>query len=281
MAIADAIRALGDAAGVDAFACMYERGERRERFTRLLEADDGWIAVSLARPDDVVAIPAWLEIDAAVDGDPWPVVERAVRTRSGVSVVERARLLGIAAAVLGERMPPPPWRGLPVVATSLGDAPALIRPPRIVNLSSLWAGPLCARILASRGATVEAPWPVSAAALLHADVVIEGSRPRALEQLGIDAAAIARRGPQVWLSITGHGRAEPECNWIGFGDDAAVSGGLVEWRGERPVLFADAAADPLTGMTAAAAVTSALASGGRWLIDCNLSGVAAHVAAAA
>ena len=39
-----------------------------------------------------------------------------------------------------------------------------------------------------------------------ADVVIEASRPRALEQLGIDAAAIVAAGPDVWVSITGHGR---------------------------------------------------------------------------
>jgi crotonobetainyl-CoA:carnitine CoA-transferase CaiB-like acyl-CoA transferase len=99
-----------------------------------------------------------------------------------------------------------------------------------------------------------------------------------LEQLGIDAAAMVAHGPQVWLSITGHGRAEPARNWIGFGDDAAAAGGLVGWRDGTPRFIGDAIADPLTGITAAAAVLHALALGGRWLIDCNLSGVAAHVA---
>jgi hypothetical protein len=41
----------------------------------------------------------------------------------------------------------------------------------------------------------------------------------------------------------------------------------------------DAIADPLTGMAGAVAVLDALRRGGRWLIDCNLAGVAAYVAA--
>ena len=117
--------------------------------------------------------------------------------------------------------------------------------------------------------------------LLSADVVIEGSRPRALEQLGIDALDVVRQGPQVWLSITAHGRTEPQRDWVGFGDDAAVAGGLVASWKDTPCFVADAVADPLTGTAAAGAVIVALRKGGRWLIDCNLAGVSAHVAAAA
>jgi crotonobetainyl-CoA:carnitine CoA-transferase CaiB-like acyl-CoA transferase len=111
-----------------------------------------------------------------------------------------------------------------------------------------------------------------------ADVVVEGSRPRALEQLGIDAREIVEHGPRVWLSITGHGRGEPERNWVGFGDDAAVAGGLIAWENGAPCFMGDAIADPLTGVAGAAAVLAALKDGGRWLIDFNLAGVAAHVA---
>jgi hypothetical protein len=39
----------------------------------------------------------------------------------------------------------------------------------------------------------------------------------------------------------------------------------------------DAIADPLTGIAGALAVLDALDAGGRWLIDCNLAGVAAYV----
>jgi hypothetical protein len=273
-----AIRALGRAAGVDALALLYERGESVTRTCRLLPAADGWVAVNLARPDDIEAIPAWLEVDAEADVDDVDDVASIVATRSAAEVVHRARLLGIAAAVLGERARPALWHDLPVTATRVGDAPPLTRPPVVLNLSRLWAGPLCARILESSGARVVTPATVAEADWYAADVVIEASRPRALEQQDIDAYALARTGPQVWLSITGHGRGEPHRNWVGFGDDCAVAGGLVTWAGTRPGFFADAAADPLTGMCAAAAVNLALSLGGRWVLDCNLASVAAHVA---
>ena len=112
-----------------------------------------------------------------------------------------------------------------------------------------------------------------------ADVVIEASRPRALEQLGIDATAlVAGDGPRAWLSITGHGRTGPAREWVAFGDDAAVAGGLVAWDGEGPVFCADAIADPATGVVAAVAVLEALAAGGHHLIDLPLAAVAAHLA---
>ena len=63
-------------------------------------------------------------------------------------------------------------------------------------------------------------------------MVIEASRPRALAQLGLAPEMIPHRDGQVWLSITGYGRAAPER--AAFGDDAAVAGGLVGWiDGER------------------------------------------------
>ena len=180
----------------------------------------------------------------------------------------------------------------------------------VVDLSSLWAGPLCTRLLHERGARVikvesttrpdgARRGPAAFFEVMHrgkgfvaldfksgaltdllrtADVVVEGSRPRALEQLGIDARALLEHGPRVWLSITGHGRDEPQRNWVGFGDDAAVAGGLVAHTDDgTPCFLGDAIADPLTGIAGAAAVLDALKAGGRWLIDCNLAGVAAHV----
>jgi hypothetical protein len=85
----------------------------------------------------------------------------------------------------------------------------------------------------------------------------------------------ASGGPRVWVSITGHGR---EANRVGFGDDAAVAGGLVAWDEAEPCFAGDAIADPLAGIAAAGLVRSALTSGGRWLADVSLAGVAASVA---
>ena len=187
----------------------------------------------------------------------------------------------------------------------------------VVDLTSLWAGPLCGALLADAGARVvkvesaERPdgaraaapprsstcstparraWPSTsrtpsgagaAAALLvrRADVVLEAARPRALEQLGIRRDEVmATGGPQVWLSITAHGRTGPERERVGFGDDAAVAGGLVVTDADGPCFCADAVADPATGLTAAVAVAEALAGGGRWTLDVALASVAATLA---
>jgi crotonobetainyl-CoA:carnitine CoA-transferase CaiB-like acyl-CoA transferase len=201
-----------------------------------------------------------------------------------------------------------------VHARRLADAPVLERRPLVVDLSSLWAGPLCAHLLGRHGADVvkvestvrpdgARSGPPSFYAALHAghrsvaldfastegrarlrslllaaDVVIEASRPRALRQLGIDAIEVAACGPRVWLSITGYGREAAGGLAVAFGDDAAVAGGLVAWAPDGQPRFAlDAVADPLTGLAAAGAVLDALAAGGRWLVDVALAGVAAAV----
>ena len=80
------------------------------------------------------------------------------------------------------------------------------------------------------------------------------------------------------MSITGHGRAEPGAGWVGFGDDAAVAGGLVACDAAGPIFCADAVADPLAGLVATQAALQALATGGRWVVDVALSRVAAWAA---
>jgi hypothetical protein len=266
---------------------------------RLLAAADGWVAVNLARDDDIASVPAWLELDQPSD-DPWATVTAAVCRRSTAELVDRARLLGMPVASVGEVEPP----ASPTTVTRVGDAPALDRRPLVVDLSSLWAGPLCTRLLADRGADVvkvesstrpdgarrgpraffdrlhagkrfvrlDLRSPELRALLEQADVVVEGSRARALRQLGIHAEELR---PRVWLSITGYGR---EVDRVAFGDDAAAAGGLVAFDDAGPCFVADAVADPLTGIAGAAAVIAALATGGRWIVDAPLAAAAAHVA---
>jgi crotonobetainyl-CoA:carnitine CoA-transferase CaiB-like acyl-CoA transferase len=326
--IVDAIAARGRAVGVDAFDVLVERaacaGLRRHGTTscggatRIVRAADGWIALTLARPADVAVLPAWLglEPDAReemTDGS-WARVADALAARPAGTAVATARVLGLAAATVGEHRLASAG---PVRSHAVGAAPALTRPPVVVDLSALWAGPLCARVLAAHGARVvklesrarpdgARRGPDRFYARLHhghesvaldlatrsgighlerlllaADVVIEASRPRALEQLGVHAADVAARGPRVWLSITGHGRHGPSRDWIAFGDDAAAAGGLVARApeaGVAPCFVADAIADPLTGLVAAHAVLTALADGGRWLLDVALAAVAADAA---
>jgi crotonobetainyl-CoA:carnitine CoA-transferase CaiB-like acyl-CoA transferase len=240
-------------------------------------------------------------------------------------LAERAQLLGMAVAALAHRRPavpapPGPMARLPVVAHRIGERGVGMEGLVVVDLSALWAGPLCSHLLQQTGARVikveSVHRPDGARAgppaffdLLHAgqhsvaldfrtadgrsdlrrligaaDVVVEGSRPRALEQLGIDAETVLAEadrvgvGPQAWISITGYGRAAPGRDRVAFGDDAAAAGGLVVWDDVGPCFCADAVADPCTGIVAAAAALKALAAGGRWLLDISMRDVAAHLA---
>ena len=327
--VASDAAALGRGIDVDPLGVLVERagiaGLRRQGTTscggatRLLPAADGWLAVALARPHDVDAVPAWLELDAgAAPADVWDVVAPAVAVRPAAELVERAGLLGLPVAALPETpvagiRAHDPFEALPVRARRLGDAPARdLAAVTVVDLSALWAGPLCGRLLADAGAGVVKVESVTrpdgarlgppafydllnagkasvavdlatrdgrgqlAALVRAADVVIEAARPRALRQLGIDAESlIGAGGPQVWISITGYGRPAPAGDRVGFGDDTAVAGGLVVRDADGPCFCADAVADPATGLVAAAAALRGLAAGGRWLIDVALRDVAA------
>lgn len=297
--------------------------------TRLLPTADGWIAVSLARPDDVDLVPAWLGVEP-VDGDPWAAVADAVGAVPAGPTVRGAVELGLPVAALPRDQPPRDQLTGDGTAASRDGAPARrtrVRTPggagvadltgiTVVDLSSLWAGPLCGSLLRQAGAAV---WKVESTArpdgarlgppaffdllnagkrsvavdfatsagrgalralVEHADVVIEASRPRALEQLGIDRAAVvgSGRGPRVWVSITAHGLGPGDRERVGFGDDAAVAGGLVVRNGDTPNFCADAVADPISGLVAATACLESLAGGGGWLVDVAMRDVAAHFA---
>ncbi|MDY6997337.1 MAG: CoA transferase [Actinomycetota bacterium] len=274
--------------------------------TRLMAAQDGWCALTLSRPDDVAAVPALLEVDA-VPADPWPAIGTRVRSGAAAVFAERARLLGLPVGVLGETGPQDP------VVRRSGDR----RRPRplsdlvVADLSSMWAGPLCGALLARGGATVvkvetrrrpdgtrAGPSPffdwingekLSYRAdfaqpdglrrlLTAADVVIESSRPGALERHGLGPGDIPTRDGRVWVRVTGHGSTAARCGWVGFGDDAAVSGGLVAGTPGSPEFCGDAIADPLTGMHAAGAVLRSMSAGGGEVVEVSLSGVAAGYA---
>jgi len=47
----------------------------------LLRCDDGWVAVSLARADDVAAVPAIVDADGPVD-DPWAALTELARAEA-------------------------------------------------------------------------------------------------------------------------------------------------------------------------------------------------------
>lgn len=284
---------------------------------RLLEAADGALALNLARDEDWLLLPAWLERDGLAD---WEAVARALRERPVAELVERGRLLGLAVAA--DEMPeaePVSWFSTTVSSPRRRGShfrSASADPPWVVDLSSLWAGPLCGHLLQRLGARVikveSTARPDGArrgpgafhdllnagkasvaldfataegraqlqALLRRADIVIEGSRPRALRQLGIDAQALVRERPgMTWIAISGYGRGEPAEHWVAYGDDAGVAAGLSrvlrEASGLR--LFAgDAIADPLTGLHAALAAWAGFRAGGAGLVSLALREVVRH-----
>ena len=73
--------------------------------TRLVRTADSWLAVSLARPDDVAALGAWLCADVPPD-DPWPAVERIAAASDAATLDDRAALLGLPIAALASVGPP-------------------------------------------------------------------------------------------------------------------------------------------------------------------------------
>lgn len=284
---------------------------------RLLQTAAGeWIALNLARAEDFDLLPALLEQDGISD---WVSLAEQIRRRHDVaSVVARGRELGLAIARVDEPHGSPA-RWFRLVAIGAGRASARPRRdrPRVLDLGSLWAGPLCAHLLQQGGAEVikveSRTRPDGARggppaffdllnagkrsvaldlrdagdrARLHAlvedaDIVIEASRPRALRQLGIDAESQVRsRSDLTWIALNGHGRGAPQEQWIAYGDDAAVDAGLARIMGAAtggPMFVADAIADPLAGVHAALLAWWSWQQEGSRLLSISLSECVRHI----
>jgi hypothetical protein len=276
---------------------------------RLLDGGNGTIALNLARETDWELLPAWLEAEAPRD---WRAVSASIASRDVEALVARGRELGLAlSAVDAHHASPAQW--FRVTAQHAGTRPRRRAAPRVIDLSSLWAGPLCSHLLQLGGADVikveglarpdgarqgpraffdllnarkrcvaldlgHAEGRAQLLALLRdADIVIEASRPRALRQLGIDAAKIVLECPDLtWISLTGHGRGEPQEQWIAYGDDAGVDAGLTRVMRQvtgNAMFVGDAIADPLAGLHAAAFAWWSWRSGGSRLASIALGEV--------
>ena len=281
----------------------------------LVRAEDGWLALNLARPADRELIPAWLGCDA--ERASWAGIRQLARGRGAAELLQTAIMLGLPAARVGETsggsLVPLMRRMVPAGA---GSRPGQLR---VVDLSSLWAGPLCGAILAEMGAEViriecvRRPDPTRTAmpgfhhrlngrkidrrldlrsaagrarlreAVFAADVLITSARLRAFADLELTPEAVFAANPSiVWVAITGHGFTGDAGHRVGFGDDAAAAGGLVRWTIDgEPRFQGDALADPLTGLAAAAGALQAVAAGGGLLVDAAMARAASAAAAMA
>jgi CoA transferase family III len=272
---------------------------------QILRAADGWLAVNLARPDDLACVPAILGRD--LHGSSADELRAEAALRPAAELATTAQALGVPAAALGTETPPP------VILNRIGAAGQASH--TVLDLSAMWAGPLCAHILARAGwrvikvedvnrpdgarfgpaafftglhagsqtVTLDFATPEGRGALIRlarsAGIVIESSRPRALHRLGLVAADWLTAAPgRVWVSVTGYGRSDPQQR-VAFGDDAAVAGGLVARASDgTPVFCGDAIADPFSGLYAGLAALAAHADGGGWLVDIAMAGVCADLA---
>jgi len=220
---------------------------------RLLQAADGLLAVNLPRDEDWSSVPAWLETPIAN----WEKLADVLSERTVEVLLDRARLLSLAVARADI---------VPEVATAYCPNHLLdqrraenLLPPLVIDLSTLWAGPLAGSLLQAVGARVikvesnqredgarrghrgffellnstkeslvlDLSTTAGRATLEHlilqADIVIESARPRALEQMGIVAADCIEKNPTlVWASITAYGRSGDHAQRIGFGDDVIL-----------------------------------------------------------
>lgn len=287
----------------------------------LVQCRDGVLAINLPRSSDWELIPAWLGpwVDHLnVAANQWPLLATICRDLEVGPLLRQAHCLGLAAA-RADLLPPPPMEPLAKIELGADWQPqqtGRFTQPLVVDLSSLWAGPLCGSLLQAAGCRVikvEGSNRYDGARegnplfyqlmnqgkesvvldfgsefgihRLHqlmdrADIVIEASRPRALHHLGIHAErwVQAKRG-RVWLSITGYGRTEPQGSRIGFGDDAGAAAGLCRIMYEatgRYQFVGDAIADPLTGIHGALYAWQSYRTGASELIALSLQEITAR-----
>jgi hypothetical protein len=284
---------------------------------RLLKTSDGLVAVNLPRDDDWQLVSAWLEgtlVGEVTSERNWSFLEGEVALKGSSYLLDRAHDLGLAVSA-ADAMPSKPSNFLQLLSTGTRRSHNTNKPPKVVDLSALWAGPLCTHLLQQLGADVikveSAARPDGARAgnahfygllnqsklslaldlateqglkdlhllLASADIVIESSRPRALLQLGINPREYVASYPGLtWIQLTGHGSAAPQSGWIGYGDDAASAAGLCAQLYDATGQYgfvADAIADPLTGLHAALTAWQSWLSGGGEMIGLSLSGVTA------
>lgn len=226
---------------------------------------------------------------------------RALHARFGSSAED------LASVAQRCRIPVTPYRSLAAVeapsirAVCSGDAAPTVDRPRdlvdatVVDLTSMWAGPLATGLLAAAGArvvkvtarkrpdglrsqaelsrslgrptsTVELDLDVAddrrsfEALVRRADLVVESFSDRVMPNFGYGPSELRRLHPSIaTLSIRAFAPGSPEESWIGYGGGVHASSGLGMWAREpSPSRFSYL--DPLCGMTAARAGLELLSS---------------------
>lgn len=234
----------------------------------------------------------------------------------------------VAAAAQEWRLAVTPYRRLSA-ATVESSTPAPVREPmsptsldgkglagkRIVDLTSMWAGPLCTELLGRAGARVDkvtsgarpdglAGTTMYAALNAHkavididprfttgrhdlerllasADLLVTSLSPRALTNLGLLPQQLSARHPRLrTLAITAFEPDAPERNWVAYGTGVHAVVGL-GWLDDKRQVPAYSYPDPLAGLQAASVAADQLAGSAPTHERVSLAGAVAPLAAQA
>lgn len=229
----------------------------------------------------------------------------------------------VAVAAQEWRLPVTPYRRLPAVArrpaaaSPAGEACGAvdIAGAKIVDLTSMWAGPLCTELLGRAGAdvykvtsavrpdglagsamyaelnehktVVEMDLRCSAdrdavnALLASADMVITSLSPRALDNLGLLPAQLGGMHPHLrTLAITAFEADSPEADWVAYGTGVHAASGL-GWLDDEPQVPAYSYPDPLAGLMATTVAVAQLAGAASQHARVSLAGAVAPLASRA
>ncbi len=246
-----------------------------------IDVGHGWVCADLGAPGDADAFARLLDVLGPGPHHPDDVAARAQEWRLPVTPYRSAR------------------RGPRATRPCLARASRSEPGPRVVDLTTMWAGPLATRLLAEAGAEVDTVEPACRPDGLRgtppmfehlaegkrrhdldlrddrarstffdlvadADVLVESFSPRVMPNLGLHTDALLAVNPDLLVvSMPAFGPGTPEQGWVAYGTGVHAACGLGVDDHGRAWAPSVTYPDPLAGLAAFAAISAARAAGVR------------------